>query len=292
MSARNLVKRFGTVEAVRGVSFDILQGECLGLLGPNGAGKTTTIEMLENILPPSSGDIRFRDMPLAQIAAQFRAEAGIAFQHTALQDHLSVHDNLRLFSKLFDAPMDTETLIELCALQPLLTRDARKLSGGQRQRLLLALALVNDPKIVFLDEPTTGLDPQARRNFWELVRRIKAQGTTVLLTTHYMDEAFQLCDRLAIMDHGQIIAEGTPAELLATTFAERVVELPPEDFPPGASGVPEPRMTNGHCEWLTDDLDVLIDQLRAAGVSLARLRVRDRTLEDLFIHLTGAELRA
>jgi ABC-2 type transport system ATP-binding protein len=211
LEVRDLRKRYPQVEAVAGVSLTIAAGTCYGLLGPNGAGKTTTVEMIEGITPPTSGAILYKGAP---VDARFKLEAGIQFQSTALQDYITVRENLRMFRAFYPRGMDLDELIRLCSLREYLDRDARKLSGGQRQRLLLALALVNDPDILFLDEPTTGLDPQARRNFWELVRSIKARGKTVLLTTHYMEEAYVLCDRVAIMDRGRIVAEDAPDALL------------------------------------------------------------------------------
>ena len=189
--------------------------------------------------------------------------------------------------------MPFDDLVRLCALDDLLDRDAGFLSGGQRQRLLLALALVNDPEVVFLDEPTTGLDPQARRAFWDLVNGIKARGKTVVLTTHYMEEAYRLCDEIAIMDHGRIIAQGSPDELLTEHFSDVVVELPREDFPVDVDNFPLPLLHKpGSVEILTKDVNATIETLLAEGVSLQRLEVRPRTLEDLFLQLTGKELRA
>ena len=229
LEARGLVKRYPKVEAVRGVSLQLHPGECFGLLGPNGAGKSTTIEMLEGILPPTEGDVRYRGEP---IGARFRQEAGIQFQKTSLQEFLTVRETVTLFQRLYDHALPVDEVLRWCALEDLAGRDNKKLSGGQLQRLLLAVALVNNPAILFLDEPTTGLDPQARRNFWELVQAIKARGTTVMLTTHYMDEAFVLCDRIAIMDNGQFIAAGTPRGLLDEHFGEGAAERPgPEGRP-------------------------------------------------------------
>ena len=213
MQVRDLVKQYpGGVTAVNGLSLTVREGTCFGLLGPNGAGKSTTIEIMEGILAPTAGTVLYRGEPLG---ARFRAEAGILFQKTALQDFLSVRQTLELFRGLYDRGLSVDEVIRLCSLESLLDRDNKKLSGGQLQRLLLAVALINDPAIVFLDEPTTGLDPQARRRFWELVQSIKAQRKTVLLTTHYMEEAQLLCDEIVIVDHGRIIAQGTPAALLA-----------------------------------------------------------------------------
>ena len=213
LEVSGLVKRYpGGVTAVDGVSFTVREGTCFGLLGPNGAGKSTTIEIMEGILAPTAGTVRYRGEPLGP---RFRAEAGILFQKTALQDYLSVRQTLALFRGLYDHGLSVDEAIKLCSLENLVDRDNKKLSGGQLQRLLLAVALINDPAIVFLDEPTTGLDPQARRRFWELVQSIKAQRKTVLLTTHYMEEAQLLCDEIIIVDHGHIIAQGTPQALLA-----------------------------------------------------------------------------
>ena len=210
LEVRKLVKKYPGVIAVDGIHFAVNAGECFGLLGPNGAGKTTTVEIMEGITPPTGGEVLYRGEP---VDARFRQEVGIQFQSTALQDFLTVRETLQLFRSFYARGLDVGELSRLCTLGEYLDRDARKLSGGQRQRLLLALALVNDPEVLFLDEPTTGLDPQARRNFWDLIRAIKARHKTVILTTHYMEEAFLLCDRIAIMDHGHIIAEGPPATL-------------------------------------------------------------------------------
>lgn len=214
------------------------------------------------------------------------------FQSTALQDFITGRENLRMFGNFYTRTLPFGELIEACALGEFLDRDTRKLSGGQRQRLLLAIALVNDPELIFLDEPTTGLDPQARRNFWELIHRIKARGKTILLTTHYMEEAYHLCDEIAIMDHGRIIAQGTPHELLEAHFDDVVLQLPAADFPD-----PPPPLSHtvvrgrNSVEILTRDVTAAIRELLARDISLARLQIRPRTLEDLFLELTGRELR-
>lgn len=211
LEVRELVKKYPSVLAVQGVSFSVEQGTCLGLLGPNGAGKTTTIEMIEGITSPTSGEILFQGSPITK---KSRERIGIQFQTTALPDFLTVGEVLKLFQSFYPIQTSLNELIELCALSDFLDRDTSKISGGQRQRLLLALALVNNPDLVFLDEPTTGLDPQARRNFWDLVRTIRKAGKTIFMSTHYMEEAEQLCDEIAIMDHGKIIAQGAPKKLL------------------------------------------------------------------------------
>ena len=223
LEARNLVKQYPGVLAVDGVSFSVPEGTCFGLLGPNGAGKTTTVEIIEGVIRPTSGEVYY----YGEIAGdRFRQESGIQFQNTALQDHITVRETLEMFQALYDRKADLQHVIEQCSLGDLLDRDNRKLSGGQRQRLLLAVALVNQPRLVFLDEPTTGLDPQARRNFWALVKSIREEGATIVLTTHYMDEARVLCDEIAIMDEGKIITQGAPEQLLFDKYGDKLINLP------------------------------------------------------------------
>ena len=290
LEVRNLVKQYPSVTAVNGLSLAVPEGICFGLLGPNGAGKTTTIEIMEGILDPTSGDVRYRGAGLDQ---RFREEAGILFQKTALQDFLTVRQCITMFRGLYQRGIDVEEVIRLCALEKLADRDNRKLSGGQQQRLLLAIALVNDPALLFLDEPTTGLDPQARRNFWDLIRAIKARKRTLILTTHYMEEAELLCDEIAIMDRGQIIAQGPPRQLLQENFAEVMLELPKQDFPVSARNLPLRFIdTAERVEITTDDLDATLRILIDAHVPLSNLRIRPANLEDLFLKLTGKELRA
>ena len=273
-----------------GVSFTVPEGVCFGLLGPNGAGKTTTIEIMEGILSATSGEVRYRGEALGR---RFKEEAGILFQKTALQDFLTVRQSLTMFRRLYDKGLEIDDIIQLCALEKLEKRDTRKLSGGQQQRLLLAIALVNDPALLFLDEPTTGLDPQARRNFWELVQSIKARRKTIILTTHYMEEAELLCDEIAIMDRGRIIAQGTPRELLRQHFADVLLELPKHEFPAAARNLPLRWIeASERVEITTDDLDGTLRTLMDAHVPLKDLRIRPPNLEDLFLELTGKELRA
>jgi ABC-2 type transport system ATP-binding protein len=289
IEVRDLVKQYPATTAVAGVSFSVPPGVCFGLLGPNGAGKTTTVEIIEGILPPSSGEVRYRGEPLG---ARFREEAGILFQKTALQDFLTVRQSIALFRGLYQRGLDVEEVMRLCALEKLAARDSRKLSGGQQQRLLLAIALVNDPAVLFLDEPTTGLDPQARRNFWELVDSIKAQRKTIILTTHYMEEAELLCDEIIILDRGRIVAQGPPRRLLRDHFAEVLLELPRHDFPPAARALPL-KILDAHdrVEITTDNLELTLRTLMDAKVPLTNLRIRPANLEDLFLDLTGTELR-
>ncbi len=290
LEVRDLVKQYPGVTALDGISFSVPEGVCFGLLGPNGAGKTTTIEIMEGILTPSSGEVRYRGEPLG---SRFREEAGILFQATALQNFLTVRQSLAMFRGLYAHGRDIDELLKLCSLEALAERDNRKLSGGQLQRLLLAIALVNDPAVLFLDEPTTGLDPQARRNFWSLVRAIKAQRKTMILTTHYMEEAEILCDVIAIVDRGRIIAQGTPAALLREHFAAVLLELPRADVPAAARTLPLQMIeSEARIEITTDDLDATLRTLLEAEVPLRNLRIRPPNLEDLFLELTGRELRA
>ncbi|MBV8784556.1 MAG: ABC transporter ATP-binding protein [Gammaproteobacteria bacterium] len=286
----DLVKQYPATTAVAGVSFSVPEGMCFGLLGPNGAGKTTTIEIMEGILPPTSGEVRYRG---AALGTRFHEEAGILFQKTALQDFLTVRQSIALFRGLYQHGLEVDEVLRLCALEKLAGRDSRKLSGGQQQRLLLAIALVNDPAVLFLDEPTTGLDPQARRSFWELVQSIKARRRTIILTTHYMEEAELLCDEVAIMDRGRLVARGAPRALLQEHFAAVLLELPRQDFPPNARALPLELIEGpDRIEISTHDLDGTLRLLLEAQVPLGRLRIRPANLEDLFLELTGTELRA
>ena len=288
IEVRDLVKQYPKVRAVDGISFAVPEGVCFGLLGPNGAGKTTTIEIMEGLSRQTSGEVLFRGRPFD---AGYRERVGIQFQSTALQDFLTVRENLNFFGALYQKRVPNEQLIERCRLGEFLDRDTGKLSGGQRQRVLLAIALVNDPELLFLDEPTTGLDPQARRNFWDLVRDIRALGKTVVLTTHYMEEAYALCDDLLIMDHGRIIARGPPQRLLSQHYNDVVVELPQMALN-GRQDWPFALVQRGEqVEIMTSDVNATVGALLGAGVSLAELKVRPRTLDDLFLELTGKELR-
>ena len=290
LEARKLVKQYPDVLAVDEVSFEVGEGICFGLLGPNGAGKTTTVEIIEGVTAATSGEVFY----FGEIAgSRFREEAGIQFQNTALQDFLTVRETLELFRSLYDRQADLAHIIEECSLGDLLGRDNRKLSGGQRQRLLLAVALVNKPRLVFLDEPTTGLDPQARRNFWDLVNRIRAAGTTVILTTHYMDEAEVLCDEIAIMDAGKIVTRGSPQELLRRQYHGVIIELPLQDVSGDLGGM-EHRIleTRGIVEITSDDVSGSLQMLASQARDLNHLKIRQPNLEDLFLDLTGHSLRA
>ena len=290
LEARQLVKKYPGVLAVDDVSFAVREGVCFGLLGPNGAGKTTTVEIMEGVTPATSGAVFYYGEPAGR---RFREEAGIQFQNTALQDHITVRETLEMFQALYDRKGDLDHIIEQCSLGDLLNRDNRKLSGGQRQRLLLAVALVNRPRLVFLDEPTTGLDPQARRNFWDLVKSIRAEGTTVILTTHYMEEAQILCDEIAIMDAGKIIIQGSPANLLKEHYKNSIIELPIGDVAADLGDV-EHRVveSQGVIEIETNDVNESLKMLAAHVTELNQMKIRQPNLEDLFLDLTGHSLRA
>lgn len=290
LEARHLVKQYPGVLAVDDVSFEVRAGTCFGLLGPNGAGKTTTVEIMEGVTPATSGEVYYFGSPAGN---KFREEAGIQFQNTALQDYLTVRETLQMFQSLYDRQADLEHIIRECSLEELQDRDNRKLSGGQRQRLFLAVALVNKPRLVFLDEPTTGLDPQARRNFWDLVNRIRSDGTTIILTTHYMDEAQILCDEIAIMDFGKIIIRGSPAELLRQRYQNVIIELPLEDVSGDLQSIDHRVLeSQGIIEISTNDVNSSLQALATHVTGLNRLKIRQPNLEDLFLELTGHSLRA
>ena len=289
LEVRELVKVYPKVKAVNGISFAIEAGCCFGLLGPNGAGKTTTIEMIEGIKTPTSGEILYRGQPRTR---HFKQEAGIQFQSTALMDFITVEEILRLFASFYPRALPVDAVVEMCDLGEFKNQYATRLSGGQKQRLLLGLALIHDPEILFLDESTTGLDPQSRRRFWDLINDIKARGKTVVLTTHYMEEAERLCDRLVIIDHGRIIEQGAPQELLRRHFGHVRVCLDRLTLTPEVEALPEPvSVTAEGVEILSQSVEATLARLIAAGVPLDSLRVRNPTLEDLFIKLTGHQLR-
>lgn len=289
IEVRNLVKHYPRVKAVNGVDFAIQTGTCFGLLGPNGAGKTTTIEILEGIHEATSGEILYKGKTVDK---RFKDEAGIMFQSTALQDFITVRETLEMFARLYPQNADLEDIIKRCNLTPYLDQDNRQLSGGQRQRLLLAIALVNDPNILFLDEPTTGLDPQSRRNFWDLIETIKGEGKTILLTTHYMDEAYVLCDEIAIMDNGKIIAQGTPKQLLEAHFNDVILQIPESAIDEQVKKKYSAHIRKGMAEISTSNLNNTIEDLISKNISLEHLQVRSRNLDDLFLELTGKEIRA
>ena len=300
VACRGLAKRFGEVRAVDGLDLEIRYGECFGLLGPNGAGKTTTIEILEGLTVPDAGDVRVLGRHWGTHERELRGRLGISLQETRFSEKLTVYETLDLFRSLYPRGRDPELLLADLALEE--KRDARvgKLSGGQRQRLAVACALAGDPEILFLDEPTTGLDPQSRLQLWEKMETFRAAGRTVLLTTHYMEEAERLCDRVAVVDHGKIIAQGTPAELVAGLHAPHIVEfasepsLAAEDLK-ALPGVRDCRRRDDRwfvrVDSLVDAVPALLSRLDRGGARLLSLSTHRATLEDVFISLTGRELR-
>lgn len=290
LEVKDLKKEYPGVKAVDGISFSVKKGTCFGLLGPNGAGKTTAIEIIEGITASDGGSILYKNRPIGR---DFHKETGIQFQATALQEFLTVKETLQLFHKLYPNPSNFDEIVEECSLNNLLSRDNRKLSGGQRQRLLVAIALVNQPELLFMDEPTTGLDPQARRNFWNMVEKIKLRNTTLILTTHYMEEADFLCDEIAIMDKGKIIAYGEPKQLIAQHFKEVVLELPEDEVKNHALNIPmEYEFKFGYLEIYTHDIPTALNLLKEQNIPLDKLKIRPFNLEDLFLKLTGSELRS
>jgi ABC-2 type transport system ATP-binding protein len=289
IEVKDLKKDYGKVQAVKGISFGIPAGVCFGLLGPNGAGKTTTIEMMEGILPPSSGQILFQGAPITDT---FREKVGIQFQSTSLPEFITVRETLELFSAFYPQTRPMEEVVEICSLEDILDRDNRKLSGGQKQRMLLGLAILPKPEIVFLDEPTTGLDPQARRNFWKLIQGIKKENTTILLTTHYMEEAEILCDQIAIVDQGEILELDSPAKLLHKHFDGKLLRIPQGEHPAESLQNLGAVLVGGNWEISTTELDKTMQGLFSAKVNLDGLSIHKPNLEDLFLKLTGSSLRA
>ncbi|PWU07805.1 MAG: ABC transporter ATP-binding protein [Terriglobia bacterium] len=300
LRVRGLRKLYKDVVAVDGLDLEVQPGECFGLLGPNGAGKTTTVEICEGITQPDSGEVELLGMRWNTHRRQLRQRLGIQLQETQLSDKLTVSETVRLFRSFFEqGPGDSE-VIALVQLQEKQKSRVGSLSGGQKQRLALACALVGDPEFLFLDEPTTGLDPQARRQVWDLIERFRTAGRTILLTTHYMEEAEQLCDRVAIMDHGQIIALGTPRELIASIGVEHVVEFRTgtaldASALRGLEGVHAVRNENGNMQLQVAQLHrtvpALLNELGRQGVPLTELRTHSASLEDVFVALTGRHLR-
>ena len=293
-------KRYGAVQAVDGVSFEVAPGEVFGLLGPNGAGKTTTVEMLEGLRAPDSGQLEVLGIDVARNPDDLKQRVGVTLQTAELYPKLTVVEVLDLFRSFYKRSLPTNQLIEFLDLGERRTAQTRQLSGGQRQRLAVALALVNDHEVIFLDEPTTGLDPAARRSLWDLVQKLQGQGKTILLTTHYMEEAEVLCDRLAIMDHGKILALGTVNELVARRFKDRSVRFDEiaaldDDQLKALPGVESIKHDEGETVLYTQDVPATIGGVLALteslGVEPGNLGIRRPTLEDLFLDLTGRALR-
>jgi ABC-2 type transport system ATP-binding protein len=301
LSIRGLEKRYGAVTAVAGIDLEVARGECFGLLGPNGAGKTTTIEICEGLTNPDAGQITVLGMNHRTDAARIRERIGISLQETQLTEKLTVTETIALFHSFYRRRRPIEEVIAAVQLGEKAGARVGTLSGGQKQRLALACALVGDPDLFFLDEPTTGLDPQSRRQLWTLIETFKAERRTVVLTTHYMDEAEQLCDRVAIVDHGKIIALGTPRQLIAMLGSEHVVEFGLEGWQvtddelavlPGVTTV---RRTDGRYQLDVTHVHLtipaLLSLLKARQAELTELTTHTATLEDVFVHLTGRHLR-
>ncbi len=288
LEVKHLIKRYGKINAVNGVSFTIAPGTCFGLLGPNGAGKTTTIEMIEKVIHPDEGAILYKGRPRS---AGFLEEVGIQFQKTELLAFLTVRETLHTFQSLYQTAMGVDEVIKLCSLEDVVDRMNDKISGGQKQRLWLALALINEPNLLFLDEPSTGLDPHARQDLWRVIETIKQQGRTIVITTHYMEEAEKLCDEIAIMDQGRIIAQGTPKALIATHCKGITVTLPKNHLASKLENVyPVRRETDGHIEIEADDANGCLKQLLNEGIDLTDISIRTPNLEDVFLNLTGKQL--
>lgn len=304
--ANELRKRYEgkpPVDAVRGLDLAVEQGECFGLLGPNGAGKTTTIEILEGLLPATSGEVEILGMQWGRQDQEIKERIGISLQETKLAEKLSVRETLELFRSFYADGIEPEAAMRAVSLEEKQSTWVAKLSGGQKQRLAVACALVGDPDLLFLDEPTTGLDPQSRRQLWEIIRDFGRQGRTVLLTTHYMDEAERLCNRVAIVNAGQVIALGTPRELIASLGGEHVIEfalvaegngeLPAETFAE-LPAVRSARKEANHYSLSVAEphvaLPALLGMLTDRSLALANLTTRHASLEDVFVHLAGRHI--
>ena len=300
IQVRGLTKRYGDVQAVAGIDFEVWRGEVFGLLGPNGAGKTTTVEILEGLRAPDSGEVRVLGIDAARDPDALKTRIGVSLQTAALYPKLTVTELLDLFASFYPRPRPTAELIDALELGERRHARSQVLSGGQRQRLAIALALVGDPEVVFLDEPTTGLDPAARRSLWDLVRGLQAAGRTVLLTTHYMEEAEVLCDRLAIMDHGRILELGTVDQLVSKRFRERAVRFAPlagvsagelEALPAVASVKADEDEVLLYTGDVGRTIGALLALTEARGLEPRDLAIRRATLEDVFLDLTGRALR-
>jgi ABC-2 type transport system ATP-binding protein len=295
-----LTKSYGSNRAVDGISFDVSEGEIFGLLGPNGAGKTTTVEILEGLREPDTGKVEVFGTDVGKTPDRIRHEIGVALQTTTLMQNLTSWEILDLFGSFYRNSVSPDSLLERLGLQEKRNALVKTLSGGQQQRLSVALALVNKPKLVFLDEPTTGLDPQARRGLWEVIVEMRKEGLSVLLTTHYMEEAEQICDRIAIIDHGKILAMNTPARLVKEQFSERAIQFrkpegtTTEDFaalPSVLRAAEEEGDIVLYCDQVQRSLGALLEKADGLGLELDDVHIRRATLEDVFIKLTGRRIR-
>ena len=306
LSIRGLRKAFADVVAVDGIDLEVLRGECFGLLGPNGAGKTTTIEICEGLTTPDAGAVNLLGLNWQQSARELRQRIGVQLQETQFPEKLTVEETLRLFRSFYRRGMTVEATIGMAQLEEKRSSRVGTLSGGQKQRLAMACALVGDPELLFLDEPTTGLDPQARRHLWDLVDHLRNAGRTIILTTHYMEEAERLCDRVAIMDHGQIIALGTPQQLIASVGGDHIVEFavtthdsvdPQVDgaLLTAIPGIQSHRVDAGLHQLSVGELHTTVPLIFSAlaemGLRPSEFRTHSATLEDVFVRLTGRNLR-
>jgi len=299
---RDLRKSYKDVRAVDGLDLEVQPGECFGLLGPNGAGKTTTLEICEGLKPADSGEVTLLGLRWDRDAKALRRRIGVSLQETQFSEKLTVEETIAMFRSFYSRGETVAAVLGQVQLTEKRAARVGQLSGGQKQRLAIACALVGEPELLFLDEPTTGLDPQSRRQLWELIGGFKASGRTVIITTHYMDEAERLCDRVAVVDHGRIIALGTPRELIASLGAEQVVELTLEsaaaDLPGRCASIPGVLGVKQHDAVLTlrvarlhETLPRVLEALRQNGAAVAELRTHAPTLEDVFVALTGRYLR-
>jgi ABC-2 type transport system ATP-binding protein len=302
VDVKNLVKSYGEVKAVNGLSFQVLTGETFGMLGPNGAGKTTTVEIIEGLRDADAGEVSVLGMDVAKVPDRIKQRIGVQLQAPSLLPLVNVTELLDLFASFYDRSLPVADVLKLLSLEESRKVLVKNLSGGQQQRLSVALALINDPDIAFLDEPTTGLDPQARRNLWTVIEGMRSQGKTVFLTTHYMEEAERLCDRVAVVDHGNIIASGSPKELIQTYFKENAIEFdmdtpPPEMVMQTFPGATQVRVDKTEVTIYSSDMPATMSALLKYAEktdttgSLKNLRVREATLEDVFLKLTGRTIR-
>ena len=302
VNVKNLVKSYGEVKAVNGLSFQVMAGETFGMLGPNGAGKTTTVEIIEGLRDADSGEVSVLGMDVAKVPTRIKQRIGVQLQAPSLLPLVNVTELLDLFSSFYDRSLPVADILKLLSLEESRKILVKNLSGGQQQRLSVALSLINDPDIAFLDEPTTGLDPQARRNLWTVIEGMRSQGKTIFLTTHYMEEAERLCDRVAVVDHGNIIASDSPRELIQTYFKENAIEFdmdppPPEMVMKTFPGATEIRINRNevtiYSSKMPPTMSALLKYAEKTDTtgSLKNLRVREATLEDVFLKLTGRTIR-
>lgn len=300
VEVQDLHKHYGEIRAVDGLSFEVEEGEIFGMLGPNGAGKSTTVEIIEGIRKMDSGEVRVLGLDPRSDSSKLSNVIGIQLQATSLYPRLNVREHLSMFGRLYKKSRDPEEIIDLVGLRERVTGLAKDLSGGQQQRLSVGLALINDPEVVFLDEPTTGMDPQARRHLWDVIGGMRDRGKTVLMTTHYMEEAEQLCDRVAIVDQGKIIAMDRPRRLIAEHFSESTITFELDEAP-DLDGLRQlPAVTNAICTdgtvelfsaEISSTIGALLEYAAENEFRIADLHIRRATLEDVFLKLTGRGMR-